>query len=224
MDEDERHLLWTLGKAIAMASVAREVTAYDEQSRQLQQRIDLAREIHEGVVQRLFGVSLALSREELLDAEAQERCALEVQTALGDLRTALQRPLGHSSRPTAVTFSEELERVRGLHPDLDIVLEDGAAEDVPSNLEALAQSILVEAVRNAHKHADATRVGVSLGNDRGTFVLEVRNDGAHLYDGGRGGVGLRLATLEALQHGGVLEYGESEPGAWQVRLVVPSSQ
>jgi signal transduction histidine kinase len=224
MGEDERHLLWTLGKAIAMASVAREVTAYDEQSRQLQQRIDLAREIHEGVVQRLFGVSLALSREELLDAEAQERCALEVQTALGDLRTALQRPLGHSSRPTAVTFSEELERVRGLHPDLVIVVEDGAAEDVPSNLEALAQSILVEAVRNARKHADATRVGVSLGNDRGTFVLEVRNDGAHLYDGGRGGVGLRLATLEALQHGGVLEYGESEPGAWQVRLVVPSSQ
>ena len=62
MGEDERHLLWTLGKAIAMASVAREATAYDERSRQLQQRIDLAREIHEGVVQRLFGVSLALAR------------------------------------------------------------------------------------------------------------------------------------------------------------------
>jgi signal transduction histidine kinase len=224
MGEDERHLLWTLGKAIAMASLAREVTAYDEQSRQLQQRIDLAREIHEGVVQRLFGVSLALSREELLDAEAQERCALEVQRALGDLRTALQRPLGHSSRPTAVTFEEELERVRGLYPDLEIVLESGTAREVPSSLEALAQSILVEAVRNARKHADATRVGVSLGNDGGTFVLEVRNDGAHLYNGGRGGVGLRLATLEALQCGGVLEYGESEPGSWQVRLVVPTGQ
>ncbi len=224
MGEDERHLLWTLGKAIAMASVAREVTAYDEQSRQLQQRIDLAREIHEGVVQRLFGVSLALSREELLDAEAQQRCAREVQTALGDLRSALQRPLGHSSRPTAVTFAEELERVRGLHPDLDIVLEDGSAEEVPSSLEALAQSILIEAVRNARKHADATRVGVSLRGGGGTFVLEVRNDGAHLYGGGRGGVGLRLATLEALQYGGVLEYGESEPGAWQVRLVVPIGQ
>jgi signal transduction histidine kinase len=224
MGEDQRHLLWTLGKAIAMASVAREVTAYDEQSRQLQQRIDLAREIHEGVVQRLFGVSLALSREELLDAEAQQRCSLEVQTALGDLRTALQRPLGHSSRPTAVTFAEELERARGLHPDLEIVLQDGAAAEVPSNLEALSQSILIEAVRNAHKHADATRVDVSLRTDGGTFVLEVRNDGAHLYNGGRGGMGLRLATLEALQYGGVLEYGESEPGAWQVRLVVPSGQ
>jgi signal transduction histidine kinase len=224
MDEDQRHLLWTLGKAIAMASVAREVTRYDEQSRQLQQRIDLAREIHEGVVQRLFGVSLALSREEQLDGESQRRCAAEVQTALADLRTALTRPLGHSSRPTTVTFAEELERVRALHPDLEIVLEEGGSTDVPANLEALAQSILVEAVRNARKHARTTLVGVSVRTERGTFVLEVRNDGADQHNGGRGGVGLRLATLEALQHGGVLEYGEQEPGSWQVRLVVPSGQ
>lgn len=224
MDEDERHLLWTLGKAIAMASVAREVTAYDEQSRQLQQRIDLAREIHEGVVQRLFGVSLALSHEELLDADAQQRCAQEVQAALGDLRTALMSPLGHASRPTTVTFAEELERVRALYPALEIVLEGGTTEEVPESLEALAQSILVEAVRNAHKHAQATFVKVSLRNDGSTFVLEVRNDGAPPHNDGPGGVGLRLATFEALQHDGVLEYGESEPGAWQVRLVVPTGQ
>jgi len=224
MSEDDRHLLWTLGKAIAMASVAREITAYDEQRRQLQQRIDLAREIHEGVVQRLFGVSLALSREELLDAESQRRCAREVQRALGDLQAALRRPLGHSPRPTAVAFAEALEGVRAQHPDLEIVLERGAAREVPSNLEAVAQSVLVEAVRNARKHAHATTVCVSLGNDQGTFVMEVRNDGADPPDGARGGVGLRLATLEALQHGGVLEYGESEPGSWQVRLLVPSGQ
>ena len=228
MDEDERHLLWTLGKAIAMASVAREVTAYDEQSRQLQQRIDLAREIHEGVVQRLFGISLALSREELLDADSQRRCAAEVQTALADLRTALGRPLGHASRPTAVTFAEELERVRALYPDVEIVLEGGTRE-VPEDLEALAQSILVEATRNAGKHARASKVAVALRGEDGTFVLEVRNDGVpqraagERARGGRpGGVGLRLATLEALQHGGVLEYGEAEPGVWQVRLVVPT--
>jgi signal transduction histidine kinase len=224
MDEDERHLLWTLGKAIAMASVAREVTAYDEQRRQLQQRIDLAREIHEGVVQRLFGVSLALSREELLDAASQGRCAAEVQTALADLRTAITRPLGHSSRPTAVTFAEELERVRATYPALQIELERGCAQDVPANLEALAQSILGEAVRNAGKHAHASRVGVSLHNDGATLELEVRNDGAALHSGARGGVGLRLATLEALQYDGVLEYGECEPGTWQVRLVVPTGQ
>jgi signal transduction histidine kinase len=230
MDEDERMLLWTFGKAIAMASVAREVTAYDEQSRQLQQRIDLAREIHEGVVQRLFGVSLALSGEELLDVDSQRRCAAEVQTALTDLRTALKRPLGHASRPTAVSFSEELERVRALYPALEIVLE-GSADEVPPSLEALAQSILVEAMRNVHKHARASTVEVSLREDAGAFVLAVRNDGVPARGGGarpragrQAGVGLRLATLEALQHDGVLEYGEAAPGVWQVRLVVPTGQ
>jgi hypothetical protein len=34
-------------------------------------------------------------------------------------------------------------------------------------------------------------------------------------------MGLRLAGLEALQSGGVVEFGEREPGTWQVRLVVP---
>jgi signal transduction histidine kinase len=224
MDDDERHLLWTLGKAMAMASVAREVTAYDERSRQLQQRIDLTREIHEGVLQRLFGVSLALSGEAALDTASQQRCAAEVQSALAELRTALTRPLGHSPRPTTVSFSEELQRVRALHPDLEIVLDSRDADVVPAHLEALAQSVLVEAVRNARKHSCATSVVVRLQNRDGTLVVEVRNDGAHVHDGGRGGVGLRLATLEALQHGGVLEYGETEPGAWQVRLVVPTSQ
>jgi signal transduction histidine kinase len=229
LDDDERHLLWTLGKAIAMASVAREVTTYDAQSRQLQQRIDLAREIHEGVVQRLFGISLALSREELLDADSQRRCAAEVQTALADLRTALSRPLGHVSRPTSVTFAEELERVRALYPDLEIELE-GSAQDVPGELEALAQSVLVEALRNAHKHAQASRVQVSVRNDGATLAVGVRNDGAPARSAQpspreRGaGVGLRLATLEALQHDGMLEYGECAPGAWQVRLVVPVGQ
>jgi signal transduction histidine kinase len=230
MDEDERHLLWTLGKAIAMASVAREVTAYDEQRRQLQQRIDLAREIHEGVVQRLFGISLALSRDELLDADSQRRCAAEVQSALADLRTALGRALGHASRPTAVTFAEELERIRATHEDMQVTLE-GSVDAVPAGLEALAQSVLVEATRNAHKHARASSVSVSLRDGGGTFVLEVRNDGvparargAAPVAGRRRGVGLRLATLEALQHDGVLEYGEAEPGIWQVRLVVPTAQ
>ena len=34
-------------------------------------------------------------------------------------------------------------------------------------------------------------------------------------------MGLRLAALEALQSSGVVEFGEREPGTWQVRLVVP---
>ena len=69
-----------------------------EKSRQLEQRIDLAREIHEGVIQRLFGISMALDAEGDLPADARARCATEIQEALSDLRTAIQRPLGRAPR------------------------------------------------------------------------------------------------------------------------------
>jgi signal transduction histidine kinase len=221
LGEAEVHLLWTLGKAAALVSVARIVVTQAEKSHQLEQRIDLAREIHEGVIQRLFGVSMALDGDGDLPAEARERCASETQGALADLRSALQRPLGRAPRATQTTFLEEVERLSRVHADLGVMLESGSHGDVPDRLEPLAQSVLREAVRNAQKHANPTRVTVRVGRVDGTFVLEVANDGVS----GRqrqAGMGLRLAALEALQSGGVIEFGERGPGTWQVRLVVPS--
>ena len=220
LDDAERHLLWTLGKAAALASVARMVATQAEKSRQLEQRIDLAREIHEGVIQRLFGISMALDAEGDLPAAARARCASEIQEALSDLRTAIQRPLGRAPRPTQTTFVAEVERLAEIHPDLEVTLEAGGEGDVPPALEPLAQSVLAEAVRNAHKHATPHRVSVRVGRNDGALVLEVANDGVTAARH-RAGMGLRLAAIEALQSGGVVEFGEREPGIWQVRLVVP---
>jgi signal transduction histidine kinase len=220
LEESERHLLWTLGKAAALASVARSVATEGEKSRQLEQRIDLARDIHEGVIQRLFGISMALDGEGDLPADARARCASEIQEALSDLRTALQRPLGRAPRETQTTFLAEIERLGRVHPDLGVTLEAGDEGDVPPRLEPLAQSVLAEAVRNAHKHAHPSQVTVRVGRRDGALVLEVANDGVS-GTRHRAGMGLRLAALEALQSGGVVEFGEREPGTWQVRLVVP---
>jgi signal transduction histidine kinase len=219
----ERDLLWSLGKAAALASVARIVATQAEKAHNLEQRIDLAREIHEGVIQRLFGVSMALDGEGDLPAGARERCAEETQLALSELRTALQRPLARTPRATSTTFVAEVERLASVHPDLGVRLDSGGEGDVPPALEPLAQSVLAEAVRNAHKHASPTHVSVRVGRRDGAFVLEVANDGV----GGqtrRAGMGLRLAAVEALQSGGVIEFGERVGGRgriWQVRLVVP---
>jgi signal transduction histidine kinase len=220
VDEAERHLLWTLGKTAALASVAGIVARQGETARQLRQRIDLAREIHEGVIQRLFGVSMALDGDGDLPAGARRRCADETQAALTELRTALQRPLGRAPRRTQTTFIDEVQRLASVHPDLGVRLESGGEGDVPPALEPLAQSVLAEAVRNAHKHAHPTRVSVRIGRMDGAFVLEVANDGVAGRQR-RAGMGLRLAALEALQSGGVVEFGERYAGTWQVRLVVP---
>ena len=223
LDDEERDLLWILGKTAALASLARAATRQHEKARQLEQRIDLAREVHENVVQRLFGVSLALSTGQAIDEGTRARCVAELQRSLTELRTAVQRPLGRTSPSTQTTLAAEVHRLQQQHADLGIVVEDRRGVSVPPALEALAQSVLAEAIRNAHKHAEPTRVAVSTRTREGTFVLEVSNDGVHDSER-RAGVGLRLAAIEALAAGGVLEFGARDAHAWQVRLVVPCEE
>jgi signal transduction histidine kinase len=218
LSDGERHLLWTLGKTAALVATARNATRQQERSRRLTERIDLAREIHERVLQRLFGVSLALGAAQL-DPEERERCRVEMQQAIGDLRRALERPLAPLPPETGTTLAEEVERLQGA-PGPPVAVDWPADVAVPLDLEPLAQSVLTEALRNVAKHAAPSRVEIVVARDDDTFTLEVRNDGVRPAARG-GGMGLRLAAFEALQQGGVVEFGASERDGWRVRLVVP---
>ncbi len=223
--EDERHALWTLGKTAALAASVRIATSQQGRARLLQARIDLAREIHERVVQRLFGVSLVLGSEGALAEDVRRRCADEMRAALTDLRDALARPLAPPSLDTGATLREELARLGRHYKELPLELEWEPGVEVPDDVESLAQSVLAEALRNADKHADPTSVRVRVGAADGTFVLEVRNDGAgaHARATRGAGMGLRLAAAEALGRGALVEFGPegSDSSEWRVRLVVP---
>jgi signal transduction histidine kinase len=221
LDASERHLLWSLGKAAALASVARSVATQAETARQLRQRIDLAREVHEGVIQRLFGISMVLDGAGDLPEEVRTRAASEIQAALGELREAIERPLGRKSRATGTTFAAELRREVDASPELHIDFEPETAAPVPEELEPLAQSVLAEALRNIRKHAQPRRVSVRTARADGTFVLEIVNDGVASGRPHHPGMGLRLASFEALQNGGIIEFGPRGEDSWQVRLVVP---
>ena len=223
LSDGERHLLWTLGKTAALVATARNATRQQERSRRLGERLGLAREIHERVLQRLFGVSLALSAEKPLSADERERCRIEMQEAIGELRRALERPLAPLPLETGTTLAEELERVRAQQAaPVEVVWPLDTT--VPNGLEPIAQSFLTEALRNVAKHAAPTKIDVVVGRDSETFTLEVRNDGVGGAVGdhaGSAGMGLRLAAFEALQEGGMVEFGPCGDGSWRARLVVP---
>jgi signal transduction histidine kinase len=221
LSKRERHVLWTLGKTAALAAVARIATFEGERARELQHRIDLAREVHDGVIQRLFGVSLALDADGgEFPPETRKRAAAEIQQALSELRSAMQRPLSRAPRPTQVTLADEVRRLAKRHADLGIELDPDSVLAVPRHLESIAQSVLAEALRNAHKHAKPTRVTVRTGLDEGAFTMEVFNDGVGRRARRSAGMGLRLVAFEALRLGGFVEFGPRD-GGWQVRLVVP---
>ena len=185
--------------------------------------MDLAREVHESVIQRLFGIQLVFSSQAELSPAARERIGAELQAALFDLRRALQRPLGRARAGdrTRRCWRRSSGCARE-HRDLHLELRPGSERvHVPPELEPLAQSVLAEAVRNAHKHAGPTqRRGLLEIKDEDTLVLDVINDGVRGKPR-QSGMGLKLAALEALQLGGIVEFGEREPGSWRVRLAVP---
>jgi signal transduction histidine kinase len=220
LSDAEREVLWSLGKVCALALSARLATRAQVDARHLADRIDLAREIHERVVQRVFGVVMALQSGALLDPEDQRRCGAELRGALDDLREAMSRPLAATPKLVTFTLREELERLVDAGGDgLHVRWQPGV--EIPDAFEPVTQSVLAEAIRNARRHAVPTRIEVTVTGDADTVSLEITNDGVGPAQLGGAGMGLRIAAFEALQDGASLTFGPTGSEHWHVRLVLP---
>jgi signal transduction histidine kinase len=217
LTEEEQRTMLTLGRLAALAASVERATEQRERARRLSERVSLTREIHEQVIQRLFGLLLVVGSDQPLSAEDRKRIDEERRAVLADLRGALERSLGPGERETRTTLRHLLNRL-GQRPELRVRYPDEV--EIPAELEPLLQSVLAEALRNIDKHADPTMIEVSVGAEPEAFVLEVSNDGAH-EEGAGSGLGLRLMSLEAIQHRGIVEFGPAPPDGWRVRLVVP---
>jgi signal transduction histidine kinase len=221
LDDSERETMLTLGRLAALTASVERSTEHRESERRLSERVELTRELHENAIQRLFGVAMALGSERGLSEEERRRCQEELRSVVGDLRTALTRPAGGADRAPKAPLREVLERLSQRREELRAEWEEEV--EVPADLEPLAQSVLAEALRNADRHSDPTEITVRVDSDGDTFTLAVENDGAG--DGRStkgGGLGLRLAALEALRYEGLVEFGPVAGGRWRVRLVVPT--
>jgi signal transduction histidine kinase len=219
LTEEERQTMRTLGKLAALAASVERATNQREAARRLSERISLVQQIHERVIQRLFGLLLALGSEEELSVEQRAMCHDEVRDVLHELRTALGGSLAPPAKHGKSTVHQITERVAVYREGLTVDWEDGT--EVPADIEPLAQSVLLEALRNVEKHAAPGSVAITVEANDDAFVLEVVNDGAGAAGMGTG-LGLRMASLEALQHNGIVEFGPLPPDRWHVRLVVPT--
>lgn len=219
LGDAERETMLTLGRLAALTASVEHSTEQRERERRLSERVELTRELHENAIQRLFGVCLALGSERGLTEEERRRSQEELRSVVHDLRRVLTRPVEGSARPAA-SLRQVLERLLGRRSELSLEWAPGV--EVPVEVESLAQSVLAEALRNADRHSAPTRIEVRVASDGDTFSLEVENDGAGDGRASRGGgLGLRLAALEALHYEGLVEFGPPSPGSWRVRLVVP---
>ena len=216
LSDEERETMLTLGRLAALASSVERATRHDERAHRLDERIRLVREIHDRVMQRLFGLVLVLGSGEALSADERRACHDELQTVIGDLRSALGRPPASRESKRSTDLRTVIERRAERTPELAIDWPPGV--EVPDRLEELAQSVFVEELRNCEKHADPNTIEVSVAINDDAFELEVTNDGIG-SPGPGSGLGLRLLTMEALQQDSLVEFGPLPDGRWRLRMV-----
>lgn len=155
-------------------------------------RRSLERDLHDGAQARLLNVSLLLAeaRQRLPDSDTDEL----LSTASAELRHSLQelRDVAHGLHPAVLTNHGLAVAVEGVAAQalLPVELHLSLPNRLPTPIEAAAYYVVCEVVTNAVKHAMATRVRVSICEQRKRLSIDVHDDGV----GGarvRSGSGLR---------------------------------
>lgn len=192
------------------------------------ERLRIARDLHDGVVQDLAGSSMALStlaaRSEGPLAEELEDVGRSLRVSMRSLRSLLVEiypPDLHAAGLGAAVHDLVAPLVAaGVRVDADI----GGDEDVAPAAVALIWRVAQESVRNVARHAGATRMSLTVRREDGQLVLEVVDDGVGFRTGatpGEAHFGLRAAESLVRDHGGTMEV-ESAPGSGTVvRVEVP---
>ena len=204
-----------------------------EESARDAERQRLARDLHDGLVCTLYGISLRA--EKLAELTHGDSAAAELARQVRELASTARREI------RAVIFElrpEPLEAglgtaLRGLAAAVEAqrslrvaVRCEGVTECSPEVREAVYR-IVQEALANVVRHAHASEVSVGLGaGEDGRILLEVADDGVGFdgCSGQPGHLGRRSMVERATALGGRLEVVSRPGGGTTVRAEIPSAQ
>jgi signal transduction histidine kinase len=183
--EADQRLIEMLAAHAALAIVNARLLERSRELSIVEERNRLARELHDAVSQKLFGLVLGaesaatlLERDTGAAAEQVERIGELAQDALEELRGLIfeLRPASLEEEGLAATLRKQvdmLERVHGRAIELRIT---GAAKAEP---EAAGEVLRIaqQALDNALRHADAERIELRLQARDGRLTVTVADDG-----------------------------------------------
>jgi two-component system sensor histidine kinase UhpB len=200
-------------------------------SAQEDERLRIARALHDEAGQTLTAVALELERAAGAASEADrprlEELAAQLHSTLEEIRR-----IARELRPEAlddlglinalIALSSRISRQGG------VSVERRLSQDLPPlspELELVLYRVAQEALTNVIRHAGASRCVIELCRADGTVELSVSDDGrgmAPAFDGEAPGIGIEGMRERALLAGGTLAI-ESRPGSGTtVRLTVPA--
>jgi two-component system sensor kinase FixL len=202
-----------------------------------EERQRLGRELHDGLGSHLVGLGMlvrSLARRARDEAPALADELQDVARLIGE-GAGQARALAHGLNPVSIDRQglpvalARLAETTNMHADLRCTCD--AAADVPRLPPEVATQlyrIAQEAVTNALRHADATRIEIVLGMDDDAVVLAVDDDGRG-FDGAQRpkerGLGLHTMAYRARTIGGTLDLREKPEGGITVscRVAPPRS-
>ena len=189
----------------------------------------IARELHDTVIQRLFATGLTLQATVRLIDKPEVVARLEamvedldvtvrhIRSAIFELHTA--RLPGSSVRQAVLELCAESARTLGFEPRVQF---DGPIDSLLD--ESLAQHVLAvlqEALSNITRHANASKVDVSMVIVDGLLVVAIADDGVGMRDGASGGRGLDNLRARASRVGGDVDWDQPSTGGTVVRWRAP---
>jgi signal transduction histidine kinase len=203
-------------RAELAASRRRIVAAADEARRRIE------RDLHDGIQQRLLGLTLHARSLTRLPPDELQSIAGELADGLGAAAEEL-REVSHGIHPTILTEAglgpalRALSKRSGVPIAVDVTIESR----LPAPVEVAAYYAASEALANVAKHAQASVVALSASCDHGILALEVRDDGIGGVDPSRGSGILGLKDrVEAL--GGTISVESPSGGGTTLSLRLPT--
>ena len=185
---------------------------------QLAERRRIERDLHDGAQQRLLALALNLRAAQLNGRalpEAVDRAIAELQGAVAELRE-----LANGLQPSLLGDAGLAAAIDDLATRLPLPVEVRATERrFPASTEVTAWFIVCEAITNAVKHADATRIEVEVSAAAGAVVVRVCDDGRGGADAD--GSGLRGIADRAEALGGSLRVSDRAGGGTTVTGELP---
>ena len=192
------------------------------------ERLRIARDLHDGVVQDLAGASMALSTAaaradggERQDLEEIGRTLRVSMRALRSLLVEIYPPDLHAAGIAAALDDLVAPLVAtGVEVDVDVSGDEAASRSAV----ALVWRVAQESVRNVARHARAGRMSVTVRRQGEALVLEVVDDGVGFDPATTAGddrFGLRGTASLVREHGGTMEVDSAPGSGTMVRVEVP---
>jgi PAS domain S-box-containing protein len=222
----------------AMCIVVRDITERkraEEALREVEkaERLRMARDLHDGVLQDLSYSAAAMQltklnaegtglEEELQQAiDAIRRSVRGLRAAVNDLRLEEER-----DRPFPDLMESLVQRNREMAQGYEIRLEvkEGLPTTSLGNTGTEVLRVIQEALTNVRRHSGARSVCVMLRRDQDGLVIEISDDGRGFEPETTPGVGLKSMRERAAALGSKLEVTSEVGKGTRVSLRVPISQ